>query len=466
VTLAGPEGILKPRQKYRLSLTYLVTDPLGRSASKPEVVDIDMAETVTIAPTTIKSQPQEYRATAHISFSSGGRRLASARVVQKGPCEIPLQDDTGKRVSVNGQCSILDSLSSDSPTATELQGVDPDRVGLYVIDLTDVPRSTLIPSSLPALQNIFGNVPKIDPKSRFSPQKAPATKDAAQYYINFNYAAGVGTVPAWVLDGKIAPQSGLHKGFTFAPLASANVGNNKLKGQTYTDTIDFGATAQRIFQPNNILQELLFVPGATYETDKKFDRDNLLGTVDLRYNFAKLYRTQSVGTLQKFYSLVQAARKKKQEDPNSQVNEPQVDDIKPVLLGYALDFHTGLEAGSALADTTVTASVGKAKQILPTYSIFRAVPQVHGLLELWRFSIDASITGRYLIATENTVVETTSHSLFLGGVQGWKGLGSITGTYNWDPQGHFAINIAYKDGFAPPAYQRINAVQAGLLLKF
>lgn len=465
LTLAGAESNLKPKQKYRISATYVVTDSLGHSAPKTEFVDIDTADTTTITPTTIKSQPQEYRAISHVGFSTGGRRLASARVAPKVPCQIPLQDDTKKLLSVNGKCSVLDSLSSDSPSSAELANVDPDRVGLYVIDLNEIPRSILIPSGLP-LQNVFGNIPKIDPKSRLSPQKAPATKDASHYYINFNYAAGVGTVPAWVLDGKIAPQSGLHKGFTFGPLASANVGNNKLKGQTYTDTIDFGVTAQKIFQPNEVLQELLFVPGLTYETDKKFDRDNLLGTVDLRYNFAGLYRTQSIGTLQKFYSMVQAVKKQKEKDPNSTVIEPQVDDIRPVLLGYALDFHTGIEAGGALLDTTVSASSGKATQVLPTYSIFRTVPQIHGLLEVWKFSLDASMTGRYLVATENTVLETATHSLFLKRVQGWKGICAITGTYNWDPQGHFAINMAYKDGFAPPTYQRVNAVQAGLLLKY
>jgi len=94
------------------------------------------------------------------------------------------------------------------------------------------------------------------------------------------------------------------------------------------------------------------------------------------------------------------------------------------------------------------------------------VPQVHGLLEIWKFSIDATMTGRYLFTAENTVVETASHSLFLQQVQGWKGIGSVTGIYNWDPQGHFGITIAYKDGFAPPTYQRVNAVQVGLVLKY
>jgi hypothetical protein len=53
---------------------------------------------------------------------------------------------------------------------------------------------------------------------------------------------------------------------------------------------------------------------------------------------------------------------------------------KPALFGYVLDFHTGLEVGSALVDTVVKASSGKATLPLPSYPIVRVVPQVHGLL--------------------------------------------------------------------------------------
>jgi hypothetical protein len=37
--------------------------------------------------------------------------------------------------------------------------------------------------------------PKIDPKSRISPQKVPATLDASQIYLNLMYAAGTETAP-------------------------------------------------------------------------------------------------------------------------------------------------------------------------------------------------------------------------------------------------------------------------------
>jgi hypothetical protein len=460
--LSGPESALKPKQKYRLTFGYSVTDAGGHSTSTgPQInLDVDTTETVAIAAGNVKTQPQLYKAISHVALSLGNKQLAFEELGAAGfsTCQIPLQDDTKKSTHVSGRCSTLRSFGSPAGGAIDFTGVDPLLVGRYQIMLDSDPQSVLIPADL-QLQDVFGGKLKVDPKSRFSPQKAPATKDASQFYGAFNYAAGVGSVPAWVLDGKVAPQF-FRDGFLIGPVATANVGNNKLKGQTYTDTIDFGGTAQKLFQPGPILQELLLSFGPTYETDKEFDRDNLLATADLRYNFAKLYRTQSIGTLQNFYAALRDSETKKS------AYTPQLDDMKPVLHGYALDFHTGLEAGGALVDTTVKASSGNATQTLPTYSIFRIVPQVHGLIEIWKFSFDETMTGRYLVTTENTVVETPAHSLFLKQVQGWKGISTLTGVYNWDSQGHFAINITFKDGFAPPGYQRVNAVQAGILVKY
>lgn len=103
---------------------------------------------------------------------------------------------------------------------------------------------------------------------------------------------------------------------------------------------------------------------------------------------------------------------------------------------------------------------------LPTYSIFRIVPQVEGLLELWKFSFNANMTGRFLAVTENTVLQTPANNLVVTRVNGWKGLGTLTTTYDIDSLGHFAVNVVFKDGFAPPTYKRVHAVQAGILIKY
>jgi hypothetical protein len=60
--------------------------------------------------------------------------------------------------------------------------------------------------------------------------------------------------------------------------------------------------------------------------------------------------------------------------------------------------------------------------VLPSYSIFRIVPQVHVLFQLWKFSFDDSMVGRYLTTDENTILQTPSNALILNTVQGWKGI--------------------------------------------
>jgi hypothetical protein len=115
---------------------------------------------------------------------------------------------------------------------------------------------------------------------------------------------------------------------------------------------------------------------------------------------------------------------------------------------------------------TVHASKGNAKETLPQYPIFRVVPQIHFLLQLGRFSFDELFTGRYLATSENSIVETASHSLYLQKVQGWKGISVLTSSLALDPQGNFNINVTFKDGYAPPNYKRVNAVQAGILIKY
>ena len=139
---------------------------------------------------------------------------------------------------------------------------------------------------------------------------------------------------------------------------------------------------------------------------------------------------------------------------------------KPAIFGYVLDFQTGFEIGGALKDTIVKASSGKATLPLPSYNIARIVPQVHGLLEFGRFSVDATAYVRYLATVENTVLERQDHSLFLKRLHGWNSYGVISGSWNFDPAGHFAFTVSYKDGFAPPKFSRVNTVQSGITLKY
>jgi hypothetical protein len=219
----------------------------------------------------------------------------------------------------------------------------------------------------------------------------------------------------------VAPPLGsLKQGFQISPLATGDIGHNTISGITYTDAIDLGVSATRVFMMRSALQEVVFTPGVTYETDREFDRDNLLATTDFRFNFAHLYSLQSTKSLQNFMRHVQV-------NPSLTPDQEEIP-----FWGYALDFHFGTETGGALVDTTVKATTRSATQLLPAYSIVRMVEQMHGQLQLGPVSFDCSVTGRYLTSTENTVAQLPNNHLVLEHVRGWRGYGVLAATFKPD----------------------------------
>jgi hypothetical protein len=432
----GLEGGKKYRLVYR-----------PPSASEDKTVDVDTSASATITLSLLDTNQRIFDLKSHIAFlvpASGSLKL----VVRE---YIGADDKPGFDYSRTG---FLAANASTSDIA------DPGDLGRLQISLAEgITGRQQVAMSLEGLNDIFSQPIKVDPSSRVKLAQAPSTRDAAYYYFKIDYAGGVGAKPAWVFDGKIAPQAGpLIRGWQLAPDLEANVGNGTLSGIKYTDTVDIGGTASRGKRIGNILQYVLTTAGATYETDKEFDRDNMLGTVDFTFNFKNLYEPRKYRTLDK----LQVAN----NDPANAKAKVQLEDIKPAVFGYGMDFHLGLEAGGALVDTTQKATTGPAKIVVPAYSILRPRPQVHAFLEVGTVTFDAKAVGRYLIETENTVQQLSNNTLILRPLNAWQGYFEGNITWTLDPTGHFAANIVYKNGFSPPRFSRVNTVQAGLLIKF
>jgi hypothetical protein len=452
---SAPPFSLQPGKKYKVVL--LLHRPMESFAADatPTPFDLDMSNTVVMSPAIAVSSKDQYEFLSHFAYKSG----------PEGPCTLQVQDFSGKTEALKAhdctvRAPIPDATRVSSPTDLARAAESPEDLGSFQLTLDNGNKGTQqLPASLPNLIDIFDKPVKIDAKSQLVPEKAPASKDSSNYYVNFNYGAGKGSKPGWILDGKIAPVIGkLFRGYQFIPTASADVGINQISNLKYTDTINFGASLAHMYQPNDVLQGLLFKPGLTYESDREFDRHNLLGTTDLQFRFANLYNPRQRRNAIKYSEELKIAEAKK--IPWTRANS------KPVLLGYVLDFHIGFEAGGALKDTVVKASVGKATLPLPSYHIGRVVPQAHALFEIGRFSIDAVGTARYLTTAENTVLERPDHTLFLKRLHGWNAYGVISGSWNFDPAGHFAFTATYKDGFSPPKFSRVNTVQSGITLKY
>jgi hypothetical protein len=418
-----------------------------------------------------RSMSREYQLSSNIGIQS------TSKPEQTEPCRLLYEDASQRKGStdsvsdvkraadekkaLNAGCKYENGITqnpNDSLTRN-LAGV-----GQVLVVLREIPGDSFsnleLPIGIDGLLDVFGKPLKIDPKSKFKTQKAPTSKDASQYYINLNYAAGVGSKPAWAADTKIAPQVGrLEKGFQFSPSFTSDIGHNSISGVTYTDTIDFGLSASRIFiNPASSVREISFTPGITYETDREFDRDNLLGTTDVRFVFPHLWNLQANRQIAEFIT----AHKTNPNLTPDQVPVPHY--------GYELDLHVGTETGGDLADTTVKATAGGAKATLPTYTIVRFVPEVHAQLQLaqgsWGFAFEFTGTERYLATTENTIIQLSNNSLLLEHLTGWKPYGVLSATIKPDQTGHLAISITYKDGYAPPKFQRINAVQVGVVLMY
>jgi hypothetical protein len=292
----------------------------------------------------------------------------------------------------------------------------------------------------------------------FSVQSGPTSKDTAQFYANLQIAAGTGASGAWGLDGKIAmfPVPFLRGALTLAS-ATANTGNNtsNISGSTYTDTIDWTLPESWAISlwSKRAPTTLTLIGSPQYETDREFDKKNLLFTGDTIWTARKLYQPQSYRSKAKNGVM------------------PKYGDADYAKLGYELEFHAGVESGGALIVTTAQNTKKTQSILVPKYQIERVVPQIHGLFQggLGRFgllSFDTVLKSRYLFTSENTVRQSPSGLLSIKQVSGWKALDTLTSTWNPPQNNNVGFTATYKTGFDAPKFARVNSVLIGVVIQF
>src|SRR5579864_775096 len=254
----GATELLLPGKKYRLPFTL---SPSHRTPPTPATIDISVDSTILVSPLDSVGTQTRFEFVSHLGYRQGPGDF----------CTLQTENFDRRLRSLSARCK-LDTPIPPTITAESLPRLapSPESIGSLFVTLNNDKNTQEIPYAVPGLLDVFGNLVKIDTKGQIAPGKAPASKDAADYYLNFNHSAATGSKPAWTLYGKVAPSlGGLHAGFQFKPLATADVGQNQITGIKYADTIDFGASVSRIFEFNGLLQGLLVSPGVTYETDKE-----------------------------------------------------------------------------------------------------------------------------------------------------------------------------------------------------
>jgi hypothetical protein len=463
VTFPASRFEFKSKQIYMVAITPL--DSEGNRAVDPKehhpVPDKTfLIDTTPAAKFAAKAAgPESVNLTSNVAFSEPGK--SAPLMVGDGGCpgavpvrhiDVTLQypgiEVTFKKT---GLCEI--DMSKLPYVA------NPDGVGVVqgvALKESDKSKGALKPPpEIVGLASVLGDSYQVPSSPELSKPKAPATEAAAWLWISGTVTAGTRAAPAWVLDGKLAPVITQLKGPTIVTWGSAtvDVGNNKINGQSAKDVIDFCGPSVKLYKESKTVGvEPSLAP--TYETNLALNHRNLLAVGDVEWDFAPLNENQFVRTARAHRN--DLTKMPKQGDFSNGYAE----------IGWDLHFHTGLEAGGALAAATVTNSkTKKTVGTIPTYSIGRFVPGIDGIYQYRWLGFESNLTGRYLFATEHTAVNDKAGNPYLETVSGWKAVN--VATFSVTPGDMpLALTITYTNGFSAPTYQRANGVKIGLLVKY
>jgi hypothetical protein len=450
-TLIGFSGSpFRSKAIYSLSVSHADVN------AKPDLLQIDTSPTVTIAQGAGKNSVN-LRSAVAITLPGKTIPLANSR---SGSCptqrahqvtlavQLPgLKIDFGKTELCEIDMTALQNNDLGDPDAVSLiQGIVTSRQS---VNNDTSPK----PIQLSGLSNVLGGTLQLDGKSTLAQAKAPANESAAWLWVDGTVTAGTGTAPAWVVEEKFAPFTTQLKGENILTwfAVTANIGNNKVGGQTAKDVIDFvGPSLKNYHDWKKVGVESSLAP--TYETNRAFNHRNLLAVGDIIWDLDALNQTQFVRTAR--------------THPPAKL--PKQGDYKGgyATVGWNLHIHSGIETGDALTAVLVTNSKTKAVVgTIPTYAICRFVPQVDGIVQYKWLQLEDLFTGRYLFTTETTAVNDKNGNPYLKTVSGAKGVNVLTFSVTPAAQ-HFALTVAYTNGFSAPTYQRANGVKVGVQFKY
>jgi len=318
--------------------------------------------------------------------------------------------------------------------------------------------------------DIFGqevSVPK--EKQKITLKDLPKGKDDATYYLQFSDQASPGSKPTWALDTKAAPVFAAEYR-SFSPILNlvANVGFGNVKSP---NTITLGAGLTRLFfTGNRTLQAVRFSPTLNFETDRTFDKErNLIVSPDFRFYVPFLNNKRDLRSRRHY---VAAIAKK------SQSEIAKIDPADPMFRkywGFFTQVWVGMETGGSLISPTVQTQDKTSSVLVPSYGIARFHPRLQTNFELWRFTLDLSVTSRFIGITEyvGRVVSTTNPATgakknltILDPVYGWRGYGELSLAFALDQSSHINFTTTYKRGSAPPTFDKVDVVQTGITLKY
>jgi hypothetical protein len=314
------------------------------------------------------------------------------------------------------------------------------------------PKATL---EVEGLQDLFGDPLKI--QSDVTLGAVPKTKDDSMFYLKLDHQAGPGSAPGYAIEVKLAPDLGPPSigGFTWRPALNMDIGAGTVSNVKVNDTIIPSVGLTELFRTEHRGPEALRItPAISFETNKEFNKKNLIYDQDFQFFVSQLVSSRTVRAWQKFNEL-------KPKNPDLTFTNELAN------WGAGVDLFAGSELGGALMTQTVKASKSSSSVSVPTYMVARVRPKLSAYAEYKRIHLTFSVIPRYLLATEYATRESKDgKTIRLVAVSGFRPYGEAGVNCGLDQSGHIALNTTYKLGSQPPSFQQTNTVQTGLLIKY
>lgn len=450
-------------KKYILALK-LVDPPKQLGPAAPAVGDIadpDLFVEISTAPatasitqqTTAKDVGSEFVVRSPIAVQTSPEQTAEGKTVYRASDQILYE-----RRQKGG--SEIEHEAEITGKPTSLQAGDPDLVGTVNVQL---PKSRALRQAkadlqLKELKDVFGQSVTANSSVTIA-APAPKGKDDATQYYQLSHIAARGSRPSYAINIKTKALPLLlgdyYAGdFLVQPNIVVDIGTNDL-GKKTDNTMQFGVTFNKkacCREPGAFFQGIQFGPGAAYETNRGFKKNNLLVTFD------------SNPILRDFIQ----PREERRRRLAAAEKKATIDEIDPdrAKFGFGLEFFFGLEAGGSPTDQEFKNKAKTATLNVPSYAIFRFRPRTHAFVEYGRLTLDVSQTLRLLATPEYVGEELPDTSVRLRRVAGMQFYTEVTASFGLDASKHMSFAVTYKRGAQPPSYPHVNTVQSGFVLKY
>jgi hypothetical protein len=321
-----------------------------------------------------------------------------------------------------------------------------------ITDRLHQPKATL---HVEGLGDLFGDPLKI--QNDVTLGAVPKTKDDSMWYLKVDHQAGPGSKPGYAIEAKLSPDLGPPSfgGFTWRPALNMDIGAGTVANVKVNDTIIPSLGLTQLFRTNSRgLQGVRVTPALSFETNKEFNKENLLYDQDFQFFIGPLTSSRLVRAWRTFTEL-------KQKNPDLKFSNELAN------WGAGIQLYMGSELGGALASQTVKASKSSSTVNVPTYPVARIRPKISAFAEYKRINLTLSVPLRYLFTTEYATRESSDgKTIWIVPVSGFHPYGEASINVGLDESGHVAFSTTYKLGAQPPTFQRTNVVQTGLLLKY